>query len=1673
MLNQLLQTELRNISNEAKSYPELKDVVEKANLRLRFLQSKRGSASKEDEMTLLINSVEVVAPFLVGCATNNPKVKSYAISGLHNIIAHQAVHPTIVSKVILALSQVLQTPPERDDSLIFIKILQCVVNLVSTDNRFYIQGEDLWKCLQIQFKLLNSKEWGSIASAGIRQSISCVFEHCKILHVAKHEAAQNPQEAHVAEKQVVGEKGDEKKPFVDNENKSLEKCKIDCSIIITDLCRIVLGEAPTKLPTESGLQKAFLMELGEDILSNFHTLFLEIPDFLPIPALFFKLIHSVMKEKKDFPSLVRVLRLLDSLLRNFPDQALENAEAVITKLVSLLETETTPVWLRACALEVLMKISTNHSLVISIFSRYDVHDNPTLSKLLRAVGKFIQLHCKKSMVWMLRPMVNDKKDRCLDLLSLNDAPLDLSEAYVISSGMRVILGVVEMIEAFCLVLKENTLSQEEKREAALIAQSSTTAIPSSTSSPLAQTQNSNSQQSLSTGTSGTPSSSRKVSFAIAPNTSTNTNASAITTNQNAATSSEVIHANTILHVANTNLFLSFEHCQKMAEIVWPSLLAFAVILGKSKEESMINVILKAYQSFTMSCGTLSLFTAQEALLSSLHNFTLVKLRKNQPYVTKKNLLAMKRMLYTAHEMGNSLQNSWSILLDSLDTMHSVLVDPQTVVIDNDVSESPLAYGKDEIQVLVSSLNAIFSTSQYLSDSVVLSLLKELNKRTTDKLFDINEKLVSLSEEQVKLHYIFGLSKIIEVIEANFSRIGDLWPVVNDLILRATGHPNEHIRLKAVSGLIKTLQLLLKRNKSKGEDTPSTSQPVSLQSSNNELLTVSSSVVEKDESVSLDLMLLSQFAKLANSTYTDVRWSIVDNLHPILQISGHNLRAEGWIHILRVIKSTVPSAPDSSPIGKHVSRAFHSLQYICNDFLAFLTVERMKELIETIGAYGLPHPAIDVNIAMNGTQGLLWNVCFFISNNLAKKIGATELSDLWIMIFQQLKSVCFSPRTDIRTTALRSMFSILSTIGISLTIDDWEQIFAILYEILDGIALKAGLASDDENNLAELQLGDENGKSVMMMVHHSRNSAAKQWSETRVIALEGSLRVFKTFIAQLPHSSSVYHWRKLMGYIILYWDNSNIEIALSAVKAVETMLLSFLNTPSTPTPTGSTPVSPLAERTMQSISSQLHANNPAGLKPEAPSTTEDSTQNIPDLEIGDFDLWDQGWSTYLMMVSTISKKEPKVTHTTVNTFCSSIQNLYSRLHKKFRPSDVVVFLSITKLLLYLPCEYYGEIGTLHRAMMKLYEGICLTWPDFIPNVFAIVLEIIASSIGFPFLQGNTTESDGDATKSPRNQNPQPNAGTGRKLSAGSPSTSAATNKVAEYFGWSPSSDSIDKNRLSLADKWLKTMQTVWESETVGETPREKVFEDCIVVLGRSIQLKFILNDTLLWALSVTLFVEVLEKGLGCFIREAESKNNLLNINIVCTDVLDSFESYLFHETNALSNEWSLLLIKGLIVVLGDTSIEIFNHSSLKNIRSRVLQMLTRVCTKEFNKEIFHLLSGFQSHHEKACDVSALLVPIIMENYRTLLANFVTQIEGKKEKASSKSSELADVLFVLTSLNDDWNRQPILMELSPLLCSCILSENIDVRTRVKVLFENYFKSTQAIPHLPNQEAAITTT
>eukprot|EP00966_Prymnesium_polylepis_P216030 5001139-Prymnesium_polylepis.1 len=46
------------------------------------------------------------------------------------------------------------------------------------------------------------------------------------------------------------------------------------------------------------------------------------------------------------------------------------------------------------------------------------------------------------------------------------------------------------------------------------------------------------------------------------------------------------------------------------------------------------------------------------------------------------------------------------------------------------------------------------------------------------------------------------------------------------------------------------------------------------------------------------------------------------------------------------------------------------------------------------------------------------------------------------------------------------------------------------------------------------LGTEGGRPVLMLLHHSRDTASKQWDETWVLTLSQTGRLFRTFLPLL-------------------------------------------------------------------------------------------------------------------------------------------------------------------------------------------------------------------------------------------------------------------------------------------------------------------------------------------------------------------------------------------------------------------------------------------------------------------------------------------------------------------------------------------------------------------------------
>ena len=64
------------------------------------------------------------------------------------------------------------------------------------------------------------------------------------------------------------------------------------------------------------------------------------------------------------------------------------------------------------------------------------------------------------------------------------------------------------------------------------------------------------------------------------------------------------------------------------------------------------------------------------------------------------------------------------------------------------------------------------------------------------------------------------------------------------------------------------------------------------------------------------------------------------------------------------------------------------------------------------------------------------------------------------------------------------------------------------------------------------LGREGGRSVSMLVHHSRNSEQKQWDETLVLAVAGMGRLLRAHLATIVGKPAFPHVRSPSGSTLL-------------------------------------------------------------------------------------------------------------------------------------------------------------------------------------------------------------------------------------------------------------------------------------------------------------------------------------------------------------------------------------------------------------------------------------------------------------------------------------------------------------------------------------------------------------
>lgn len=285
----------------------------------------------------------------------------------------------------------------------------------------------------------------------------------------------------------------------------------------------------------------------------------------------------------------------------------------------------------------------------------------------------------------------------------------------------------------------------------------------------------------------------------------------------------------------------------------------------------------------------------------------------------------------------------------------------------------------------------------------------------------------------------------------------------------------------------------------------------------------------------------------------------------------------------IIAGSVMTATGPKPATGLIKVAFSSLQLICTDFLSLLSPDCLRQCIATLGSFGMQSD--DLNISLTAV-GLLWNLSDFIQTRrielaaLRNETGTTisdeeidkenmnidlalsqeddsnpkTYSILWMLLLLQLSHTCIDWRPEVRNGANQTLFRTITMNGHILGPYLWNAcIWQVLFPLLDSIKMSSIRASKISHSKVSSPNNNDRDSSGFML-HHSRDTADKQWDETKVLILTGVSSIFQDFlkdIYQLKHFSRAF--TLLLAHLEDSCLRSSQEVSLASIKSFKTIV----------------------------------------------------------------------------------------------------------------------------------------------------------------------------------------------------------------------------------------------------------------------------------------------------------------------------------------------------------------------------------------------------------------------------------------------------------------------------------------------------------------------------------------
>nr|XP_021525922.1 protein MON2 homolog [Aotus nancymaae] len=1633
-----MQSDLRALSLECKKkFPPVKEAAESGIIKVKTIAAR----NTEILAALKENSSEVVQPFLMGCGTKEPKITQLCLAAIQRLMSHEVVSETAAGNIINMLWQLMENSLEE------LKLLQTVLVLLTTNT--VVHDEALSKAIVLCFRLHFTKDniTNNTAAATVRQVVTVVFERM---------VAEDERHRDIVEQPVLVQGNSNRRSV-----STLKPCAKDAYMLFQDLCQLVNADAPYWLVGMTEMTRTFGLELLESVLNDFPQVFLQHQEFSfllkeRVCPLVIKLFSPNIKfrqgsstsaspapvEKPYFPICMRLLRVVSVLIKQFYSLLVTECEIFLSLLVKFLDADK-PQWLRAVAVESIHRFCVQPQLLRSFCQSYDMkqHSTKVFRDIVNALGSFIQ------SLFLVPATGNPATSN-----QTGNNNLGGSVSAPANSGMVGIGGGVTLLPAFeyrgtwipILTItvqgsaKATYLEMLDKVEPPTIPEGYAMSVAFHCLLDLVR-----GITSMIEGELG------EVETEYQTTTEEASSPTQSSEQQDLQSASDQMDKEIVSRAV----------WEEMVNACWCGLLAaLSLLLDASTDEAATENILKAELTMAALCGRLGLVTSRDAFITAICKGSL------PPHYALTVLNTT-----TAATLSNksySVQGQSVMMISPSSESHQ-----QVVAVGQPLAVQPqgtVMLTSKNIQCMRTLLNLAHCHGAVLGTSwqLVLATLQHLV-------------------------WILGLKP---------SSGGALKPG------RAVEGPSTVLTTAVMTDLPVISNIL-----SRLFESSQYLDDVSLHHLINALCSLSLEAMDmaygnnKEPSLFAVAKLLE--TGLVNMHRIEILWRpLTGHLLEVCQHPNSRMREWGAEALTSLIKAGLSFNHDP-PLSQNqalnllqkvklreslIRTAFQCLQLVVTDFLPTMPCTCLQIVVDVAGSFGLHNQELNISLT---SIGLLWNISDYFfqrGETIEKELNKEEALQqkqaeekgvvlnrpfhpappfdcLWLCLYAKLGELCVDPRPAVRKSAGQTLFSTIGAHGTLLQHSTWHTvIWKVLFHLLDRVR-ESSTTADKE----KIESGGGN-----ILIHHSRDTAEKQWAETWVLTLAGVARIFNTrrYLLQ-PLGDFSRAWDVLLDHIQSAALSKNNEVSLAALKSFQEILQIVspardLDKPETP-PVVNVPVPVLiGPISGPGMSRPFVRTDSIGERLGRYSSSEPPI--ITD-ELEDLNLWWAAWNTWYRIGSE-STKPPitfdKLTFIPSQPFLTALIQIFPALYQHIKTgfnmdelqklgvilhSAISVPISSDASPFILPSYTEAVLTSLQEAVLTaldvLQKAICVG-PENMQIMYPAIFDQLLAFVEF-------------SCKPPQ---------------YGQLETKHIANAKYNQIQLFAPAEWVALNYVPFAERSLEVVVDLYQKTACHKAVvNEKVLQNIIKTLRVPLSLKYSCPSESTWKLAVSSLLKVLSIGLPVARQHASSGK----FDSMWPELANTFEDFLFTKSIPPDN----LSIQEFqrnenidveVVQLISTEILPYANFIPKEFVGQIMTMLNKGSIhsqsssfteaeidirlrEEFSKMCFETLLQFSFSNKVTTPqegyISRMALSVLLKRSQDVLHRYIED-ERLSGKCPLPRQQVTEIIFVLKAVstlidslkktqpeNVDGNTWAQVIALYPTLVECITCSSSEVCSALK--------------------------